>query len=160
MISSFVESIRYVGHLVPLAFLRIYVGYMSLDVARGNFSNGFLTEPRLAAMISEWVPGSAAPIWYKSFLEGIVVSQWEIFSYVFTYLYFVVGLGLIIGFLVRPLGLVGALLALNFMYLNPPDLNLAYNLSFAVMLTLSWMGAGRCLGMDYFFFKRHRGIWW
>jgi thiosulfate dehydrogenase (quinone) large subunit len=29
-----------------------------------------------------------------------------------------------------------------------------------LFLILAWLGAGRCLGLDYFFYKRDRGMWW
>jgi thiosulfate dehydrogenase [quinone] large subunit len=35
-----------------------------------------------------------------------------------------------------------------------------HKLHFVLFLVLAWLGAGRCLGLDYFFYKRDRGIWW
>ena len=35
-----------------------------------------------------------------------------------------------------------------------------YKTILAVHVMMAWVGAGRCLGFDYYFFKRRRGIWW
>ena len=160
MIVAFLESVKYVGHFIPIAILRIYLGYYFFDLAYEHYTGDFLTQPHLAAMINEWLPTSPAPDWYMYFLENVVVPSWRFFAYLLTYLEFVIGLSLILGFLVRPMALLGFLVCLNYLYISSPDVANLYRLCMAVMITLSWLGAGRCLGIDYFFFKRQRGIWW
>lgn len=160
MFVAFFESIKYVGHLLPLAFLRIYVGYYFLQNAIEKLEGDYLLQPRLAAAINEYIPQSQAPIWYAQLLEGVVVPHWQIFAYTITYCEFVIGVSFLVGFLVRPVALVGAFLSLNYIVLSAPSLGELHKAYLAMFIILAWMGAGRCLGFDYFFFKRNRGIWW
>ena len=160
MIVAFLESIKYVGHLVPMAILRIYLGYYFLLEAIEKYQGDFLLQPKLAAAITDFLPNSAAPVWYKHLLDQVVVPNWQIFAYIVTYFEFVIGLSFLLGLFVRPVALLGAVLALNYLFSSSVELATLYKLQIAVFLTMAWLGAGRCLGCDYFFFKRQRGIWW
>ena len=160
MFVAFFESFKYVGHLYPLAALRIYIGYCFVQSALVRFEGDYLLQPRLAAAINEYVPQSDVPLWYARVLEGFVVPNWQIFAYSITYLEFVIGFCFLVGFLVRPAALVGVFLSLNYIYTSAPSLAELHQVYLAIFVTMAWLGAGRCLGFDYFFFKRNRGIWW
>ena len=160
MISAFLESIKYVGHLVPISLLRVYMGYVFLSEALTKVQGDFLLQPRLAAEVSEWLPQSSAPLWYKGLVGEYVVEHWKLFAYAITYTEFVIAISLLLGFLVRPIGLLGLFLSLNYLYNSNPLVAPQFQLYIALFFTLIWLGAGRCLGFDYFFFKRQRGIWW
>lgn len=160
MIIAFFESIKYVGHLLPVAILRIYFGYLYFTVAMERYSGDFLTRPRLAALLNEWMPQSHAPIWYQDILENWVIPNWQLSSYLLTYSEFFIGLSLIFGFLVRPAALIGIFWSMAFLYSSAGSMATLYELHLVFFLTLGWLGAGRCLGFDYFFFKRQRGLWW
>lgn len=160
MFVSFFESIRYVGHYLPLAFLRIFLGCYYLDDAMVKYRGDFLVQPQLAASISEWLPHSQAPEWYRRTLEFVVIPHWQIFAYGITGLEFAIAISFLIGYFVRPMALLGVLLALAFLMASGPHMVDMNKTLIAVNLTLAWIGAGRCLGFDYFFYKRHRGIWW
>jgi thiosulfate dehydrogenase [quinone] large subunit len=162
MLVAFFESIKYVGHLFPLTFLRVYLGYVYFNSALERFHSSFLRRPELAAQLSEWLPQSAAPAWYKDLIIQFVIPSpnWKIASYLLSYCEAAVGLSLLAGFLVRPASLLGILLCLNGVYLAAPREAAAYQTHLVIFITLLWLGAGRCLGFDYFFFKRQRGIWW
>lgn len=160
MIVAFFESFKYVGHLFPLAMLRIYMGFFFLGTAYRKYDGDFLFQPRLAAQINEWMPLSSAPDWYKSVIESVIVPNWRIFAYTITYCEFLIGVSFVIGFLVRPMALLGFLVCLNFVYMSSPESTALYKTFLAMFVTMAWLGAGRCLGFDYFFFKRQRGIWW
>lgn len=160
MFVAFFESIKYVGHLWPLSFLRIFIGYHFLQSAIERFEGDYLLQPRLAAAINEYLPQSDAPYWYSSFLENVVVPNWQIFAYSITYCEFLIGICFLIGFLVRPVAILGLLLSLNAIFTSAPALTELYVAYLAIFLTMALLGAGRCLGFDYFFFKRNRGIWW
>ncbi len=160
MFVAFFESVKYVGHLLPLSFLRIYVGYYFLGNAIAKLDGDYLLQPRLAAAINEFLPQSQAPAWYASLLETWVVPNWHIFAYSITYCEFVIGICFMIGFLVRPVALLGVFLSLNYIYTSAPSLAELHKAYLAIFLIMAWLGAGRCLGFDYFFFKRNRGIWW
>jgi len=160
MLVAFFESIKYVGHLIPVSVLRIYFGYVFLLQAYSKLEGEYLIQPQLADSISANIANSSAADWYRNFLETVVVPHWQIFSYTIMYFQFLVGVSLILGFFVRPVSLVGALMALQFIYISPPEDFLLYQIQIFVFITFAWLGAGRCFGLDYFFFKRQRGIIW
>lgn len=160
MVVTFFESFKYVGHLFPVVVLRIYVGVFFLSSAYEKYSGDFLFSPRLAATINEWLPLSEAPIWYQRTVETVVVPNWQIFAYLLTYCEFLIGLSFLIGFLVRPLAILGFFICLHYLYTTAPAVSDMYQVFVTVFMVLAWLGAGRCLGFDYYFFKRQRGIWW
>jgi thiosulfate dehydrogenase [quinone] large subunit len=160
MITAFFESIKYVGHVIPVAALRLYVGYYFVERAFERYQGDYLLYPRLASSIMEHMATSTAPSWYKWALEVYVVPNWQIFAYMVTYIEFLMGLSFLLGFLVRPTALVGLFLIGNVLY-SATGAALDFNrLMFAVLFLFLWIGAGRCLGMDYFFYKRKRGLLW
>lgn len=160
MLVAYIESMKYVGHLFPVALLRIYLGWSFLSTAWQRYQGDYLSQPRIAAAITEWAPTSAAPDWYKDFLDNTVVPNWQIFAYCVVYFGFLVGISFIIGFFVRPVALLAALLTMNFMVNSSPELLDLHRLHLILFLMLAWLGAGRCMGLDYFFYKRDRGLLW
>ncbi len=158
MIVSFFESLKYVGHLWPISFLRIFVGYYYFEQALEKVQGEFLQRPVIAAMIHEWLPSSSVPEWYRVIIEQIVLPHWEIFAYIVVAVQFFIGGSYLIGYMVRPASLLGIFFCLN--GIHQSGLLEFQELMMAVFFTLGWIGAGRCLGIDYFFFKRRRGIWW
>lgn len=160
MILSFFESIKYVGHFFPIALLRMYIGWGFFASALAKKESDYLLQPKLAAAINDFLPLSSAPLWYREFLDSVVVPHWQIFAYSIMYFEFLIGIGLILGFLSRPLSLIAAFLALNYLYTSSPDVGLYYRMLVVVCVMMAWVGAGRCLGMDFFFFKRQRGLLW
>ncbi len=160
MFVAFFESFKYVGHLLPITLLRVFLGYYYLNQALLKYRGDFLIRPRLAATIAEYLPASHAPYWYKTVVETQIITNWQAFSYGITALEFAIAFSFIIGFLVRPVAILGLILCLNMMILagpNAEDLNKTFA---AIHFTLAWLGAGRCLGFDYYFYKRQRGLWW
>lgn len=160
MLVAFFESAKYVGHLFPIALLRIYIGVSFFEQAWQRYQGDYLSQPRLAAAIAEWAPSSNAPDWYKDFLDRVVVPNWQLFAYCVVYFGFLVGVSFILGFFVRPIAVLAAIVAINFIYNSGPELVELHRLHLVIFLMLAWLGAGRCLGFDYFFYKRDRGIWW
>lgn len=161
MLVAFVESIKYVGHLLPVAFLRVFLGYYYFNQALINLHGDFLTHAYLAEDIRNHLPVSTAPDWYKVFLETIAIPNWHFFAVSIVVLQFAVGVSYILGYLVRPLSLVAIFLGMNLMLaLGPHQSELQSTFMLLIHFTLGWLGAGRCLGVDYYFYKRRRGIWW
>ncbi len=166
MFVAFFESAKYVGHLYPIALMRIYLGYYFLNMAIGRLSSEFLNQPRLAHIITENLPHRDLPVWYANVLQHVVVRHWQIFAYFITYCEFIIGISLLIGFLVRPTALLGIFLMLNYVYIGggggatvsgSADLQQVF---LALFIILFWVGAGRCFGFDFYFYKRQRGLWW
>ena len=160
MLVAFLESFKYVGHLFPVVLLRAFVGWFYLKQALIKYSGEFLYRPVLAHQLSEWLPQSDAPLGYKAFIEEFVIPNWQAFAYGITALEFLVAISFLVGFLVRPIGVLAALLSFNLAMLSGPAQESFYLTLVVVHLTLAWLGAGRCFGVDYFFYKRQRGIWW
>ncbi len=160
MFVSFLESVKYVGHLYPVALLRIYLGYYFLNMALARVDGEFLNQPRLAALIMDNLPQSNLPTWYAHFLQNVAVPNWQFFAYLLTYCEFVIGISFLLGFLVRPASFLGIVLMLNFIYAGGAAISAMHPTFLVLFIFMFWVGAGRCLGFDYFFYKRQRGIWW
>jgi thiosulfate dehydrogenase [quinone] large subunit len=160
MFVSFFESFKYVGHLYPIAFMRIYIGYYFLNLALVRSAGEFLKQPRLAAIIMDNLPQSHLPAWYANILQYVVVPNWQFFAYFITYCEFLIGICLLLGILVRPVCILGVLLMLNFIYAGAASAVAMQETFLALFIVMFWVGAGRCLGFDYFFYKRQRGLWW
>jgi thiosulfate dehydrogenase [quinone] large subunit len=161
---AFVESIKYVGHLLPVAFLRVFLGYYYFNQALLNLRGDFLSHAYLAEDIRNFLPRNPAPEWYKLFLEGVVIPNWQVFAIAMTVAQLAIGISYILGYLVRPFSLLAVVLGLGLMFALGPSVShqsdLQTTFTLVLHVTLGWLGAGRCLGMDYFFYKRRRGIWW
>lgn len=160
MLVAFFESIKHVGHLYPIALLRIYLGYVYFSNAVDRIDGAFLEQPRLAATIMESIPNRELSTWYRDILENIVVPNWQIFAYTLVYIEFIIGISFLLGFLVRPTALLGIFLAANGIFVVGATLVPMQQAYLALFIVLFWIGAGRCLGLDYYFYKRQRGLWW
>jgi thiosulfate dehydrogenase [quinone] large subunit len=160
MILSFLESIRYSGNLLPLSLLRIFLGYYFFSQGLTRIETNFLIEPHLAALVSQGLTTSTGPEWLKLFFESFVIPQWRLVAYVLVYCEFLIGISFLIGFLVRPVALVGLLISVLSFYSLGDPIREVYLLKIVLFVIMFWMGAGRCLGFDYFFYKRQRGLWW
>lgn len=160
MFLDFFQSLKYVNHLYPIAFLRIFLGYYYLQQALFKLSSDFLTRPKFAESVMEWLPQSQAFDWYKMFIIQKLVPHWQSFGFAVVGIEFAIAISFLIGYVVRPTALLAALFCFNMIYLSSPQNEQLYKAFIAIHLTLAWVGAGRCLGVDYYFFKRRRGVWW
>ncbi len=160
MIVAFFESVKYSGHMVAISFLRIFLGYYYLQDAIVKFKGDFLVRPRVAEMISEYLPASHAPEWYKWILSTYMVSHWQGLAFIFLGIQLSIAISYIIGYVVRPTALLAGLFTLQMLYLSNPASHDLLKILLAVHIVFAWLGAGRCLGFDYYFFKRVRGFWW
>jgi thiosulfate dehydrogenase [quinone] large subunit len=159
MLVAFFESIKYVGHLLPLSFLRVFLGYYYLQMGLAKYRSDFLVRPRIAEQIAEWLPASHAPEWYKVIINYLL-PNWSALAFTLMALEFTVAISYIIGYVVRPVALIGAFLCLNMLFISGPGMEDFFKTLLAIHVMMAWVGAGRCLGFDYFFYKRRRGIWW
>src|SRR5262245_55514884 len=137
MIVAYLESIKYVGHLFPLAVLRLYLGWTFLVTAWMRYQGDYLSQPRIVSAITEYGPASQAPEWYMNFLDQVVVPHWQIFAYCVVYFGFLVGISFIFGFFVRPVAIVAALLTLNFVFNSSPEAAELHKLHFVLFLILA-----------------------
>lgn len=160
MLVAFFESVKYVGHLLPISFLRIFLGYFYLQQALVKYRGDFLTRPRLADQMAEWLPASLAPNWFKVFASSQMIPNWQTVAFIILGLEFAVAISYIAGYVVRPIALLGIILCVLMLFISGPQSEDLFKTFIAIHLILGWVGAGRCLGFDYYFFKRRRGIWW
>lgn len=160
MLVAFFESLKYTGHIWPIAILRIYLGYFYLQLALERLRSEFLTQPLLAATMTEWLPRSQAPRWYREWVDSYVLPNWQIFAYTLMYCEFLIAISLLLGFLVRPAALLGIFLALNLIVNSSPEVSEFHQMRLILFIVLGLVGAGRCLGIDAYFYKRQRGLWW
>lgn len=160
MVLAFFESIKYVGHLLPISFLRIYLGYSYFQMASEKYSGDFLSRPRIADQISQWLPASHAPDWYKFLATSTVIPHWQTLAFVIVGLEFLIAASYILGYVVRPVAMIAAVISFNLLFLSGPQAESMIKLQLVVHLIFAWIGAGRCLGVDYYFYKRRRGFWW
>lgn len=161
MFVAFLESIKYTGNLLPVVFLRVFLGYYYLLQALAKYQGDFLIRPRIAEQISEFLPLSQAPQWYKFFVTTWFIPNWQTLAFIITGLEFAIAISYLLGYVVRPIALLAALMCLQMHYISGGGGADQLQITFlGIHLTLAWIGAGRCVGLDYYFFKRRRGIWW
>ncbi len=158
MLASFLESIKYVGHMYPLAFVRIILGYQSLSMAFFRINNGYLEHATISDRLN-LSPGGGGGLYFDLF-KSLIQSQWLLMTYVLITLEIFIGISYILGFGVRVAALFGMFLSLHiYIYFDfataPGQLYLFY-----IHLLFLMLGAGRCLGLDYYFYKSRRGLLW
>ncbi len=160
MLYAFFESVKYVSHLLPVSFLRIFLGYYYLQSALTKFRGDFLIRPRLADQIMDSLLYSHAPDWYKMLWNSYLVPQWQKLAFIIVAIEFALAISYVLGYVVRPIALLGAILCFNLLFISGPAQEDLLKTFMVIHLVMAWIGAGRCLGLDYYFFKRRRGIWW
>lgn len=160
MFVAFFESVKYVGHLLPISFLRVFMGYYYLQIAMEKFRGDFLLRPKLAAQVADALPSIQGPQWYRLFLETVMVPNWQVFAFIVLGCEFAIAISYLLGYVVRPVAILAMILSLNMLVISGSQFDDMYKTFVAIHLMMAWVGAGRCLGLDYYFFKRRRGIWW
>ena len=157
MIASYLESIKYVGHMWPVALIRILLGYHYFSMALTRLQSGYLEHAYLSERFK--LVGDESGLYFE-FFKSLVQSQWLLMTSIIIGVELIIGLSYTLGFLIRAVSLLGFLLSLH-LYLffdfgdSPGQIYLAY-----VHLLFCLIGAGRCLGVDYYFFKSRRGLLW
>ncbi|MFZ4405402.1 MAG: hypothetical protein ACOYOK_14985, partial [Pseudobdellovibrionaceae bacterium] len=86
--------------------------------------------------------------------------QWQTAAFILLGLEFAIAVSYILGYVVRPMALIAVVLGLNLIFISDTKYEDLYKTFIALHIVFAWLGAGRCLGFDYYFFKRRRGLWW
>ena len=155
-----VESLRYVNHLWPIVILRMYVSYFFFSSHYEMLSNNFREQPKLSALIDEHLYGSNAPEWIQSFFVNYVQENWVFSSSLMINLEWLLGFLFLVGFLNRPGAVVGMIYLYTVSFiLSPVDAACALSIG-VILFVLLLFGSGRVGGLDYFFYKRKRGLLW
>lgn len=160
MILGFLESIKYVGHLWPVSLLRWFVCFQYFGMASAHVRSGLLDHPYLSEQLRIKIESMGVLGSYLGFWTAFVQDYWLAVSYVVVCTEFVIAVSYLLGYLVRPVALWAAFLSLHLFWLveAPNDFSQLYLM--AVHLTFCLLGAGRCLGLDYYFYKSRRGLLW
>lgn len=160
MLIAFMESIKYMGHLWPLALVRMFIGYQFFQTGLEKWSSGYLVQPYFNETIRLGMQTHRAPDWYAYFFESFVQQNWQLFAYILTGAEILVGLSYLLGFGVRTFSILATLLTFNAMWAMGAGTQDYYQLLLLFHLLFFALGAGRCLGLDYYFFRSRRGLWW
>lgn len=160
MLQAYFESIKYVGHLLPMSFLRIFLGYFYFDLVFKDWRQFVVGVGGYSDIFVDALNKSQIPAWYRLVLSEHVIPNWHIYAFLIIGLQLVVGVSYIIGYVVRPVSMLAVLLCLNYLTIFPLEREIFFKLLISCHIMLAWVGAGRCLGLDYYFYKRRRGLWW
>lgn len=160
MLQAYFESIKYVGHLLPMSFLRIFLGYFYLDLVFKDWKQFVTGVGGYSDIFVEALNKAQIPSWYRLLISEQLIPHWHTYAFIIIGLQLAVGVSYIIGYVVRPVSMLAVLLCLNYLTIYSVDREIFFKLLIACHIMLAWVGAGRCLGIDYYFFKRRRGLWW
>lgn len=160
MLASYLESIKYVGHMYPVAFIRIILGYQSIAMVLSRINSGYLQHPYISERLNLSVGGGASPGFYFELFKGLIQSQWLFMTYVLIVFEVFIGISYVLGFGVRIASLLGMFLSLHIYFFFNFQSSPGQIYIFYIHLLFFLLGAGRCLGLDYYFFKSRRGLLW
>ncbi len=159
MLASFLESIKYVGHMYPVAFVRIILGYQSISTVLTRINSGYLEHPYISERLNLSMAGESSGLYFEIF-KSLIQSQWLAMTYVLLLFETIIGVSYILGFGVRIASLLGMLLSLHIYFFFEFQSSPGQIFLFYIHLLFLMLGAGRCLGLDYYFFKSRRGLLW
>jgi thiosulfate dehydrogenase [quinone] large subunit len=160
MFIAFFESFKYMGHLWPIALLRIYMGVFFLQTGIHHIQEGVLRNPVFDASLQRWLNNNHQDQKILLLFQGWLANHWQIVSQVGVIALVVVGVCYVLGFMVRPAALIAVALSFNFMVTADAEVIWINKIFIALNAALFFVAAGRCFGFDYYFYKRVRGVWW
>ncbi len=160
LIKDQVESLRYINHLWPILILRLYVSYFFFSRYAEKLNEGFLNKPKISALIDEFLYSLDPPVWVQTFFIDYMQENWAFSASVIVKIEWLLGFIFLIGFLNRP----GAIIAILYLYIisfisGPVEQVQIFPLMI-ILSSLLVFGSGRVGGLDYFFYKRQRGLIW
>lgn len=160
MIKELVESLKYVGHYFAIAFLRVVMGVFVLGQALEKIYGTYLVEPILAGNTNQWIVQNNVPIWVEELFTDYITGYWSAVAHFQVGFELIAGILLILGLATRPTSLLLIVYFWFFSYIEPEATWKFVNLFLMSLFAISWAGAGRCFGLDYYFYKRRRGFLW
>ena len=100
------------------------------------------------------------PPWFRLILSEQIIPYWQTYAFILIGIQVIVAISYIIGYVVRPVSILAVLLCIMHLMVFSAEQEIFFKLLIACHVVLAWVGAGRCLGVDYYFFKTRRGVWW
>lgn len=160
MIRSFLESLKYIGHLWPVALFRFFMGYYFINSALSRVDLGYLDHAYISEKLSLYEMHNVLATNYFNFLKYMVTEYWFVASYILVLAEFIIGVSYVLGLGVRFTTLLGMFLSFNMIWFFDFSNQSAQMFIFLIHLLFLLLGAGRCLGFDYHFYKSRRGLLW
>ena len=160
MVVSFLESLRYAGLLWPVALLRIFMSIQYFGMAMYLLQAGYLEHPYLNEQMRLKLENLGALSSYVQLWSVMIQNYWIVASYLIICSQFLIAASYLLGYLVRPVALWAAFLSLHMYILVDAQGEKTQLFAFAIHSTFCLLGAGRCLGLDYYFYKSRRGLLW
>lgn len=160
MFYSFLESIKFTAHIFPLAIFRIGIGSYFLNQSFDKLNTNYLVTPQLARTLNELLSSSQASLNFKYLISETIIPSWQFFAYFLFFVQLFIGFSFVSGFLIRISAILGAILCSFYLLMQVSSITPFYQILFLSFLSMGFIGAGRCLGIDYFFYKRYNGWLW
>ncbi len=160
MILAYIESFKYVGHLWPITLLRLLMCWQYFRMAMHHIQSSYLQHPYLSEQLRLKMETMGVLNSYLHFWEVLIQENWLIVSFVVVGSELVIAVSYLLGYLVRPVSLWAAFLSLHLFWLVEAQGDSTQLFAFFIHLTFCLLGAGRCLGVDYYFYKSRRGLLW
>lgn len=160
MLYSFLESIKFTTHIFPLAVFRIGIGSYFLNQSIDKLNTNYLVTPQLARTLNELLSSSQASVNFKYLISETIIPSWQAFAYFLFFLQLFIGISFISGFLVRVSSILGVILCSFYLLMEVSSIAPFYQVLLLSFISMGFIGAGRCLGADYFFYKRYNGWMW
>lgn len=160
MVVSFLESLRYAGLLWPVALLRIFMSIQYFSMGMYLVRSGYLEHPYLSEQLRLKMESVATINSYVHLWSSFIQDYWLLTSYMIIFSQFVIAASYLIGYLVRPVALWAAFLSLHMFWLLEAQGEKMHLFAFSIHACFCLVGAGRCLGLDYYFYKSRRGLLW
>lgn len=160
MLYSFLESVKFTAHIFPLAILRIGIGSYFLNQSIDKLNTNYLVTPQLARTLNELLSSSQASVNFKYLISEAIIPSWQFFAYFLFFVQLFIGLSFVSGFLVRVSSILGIILCTFYLLMDVVSITPFYQILLLNFIAMGFIGAGRCLGADYFFYKRYNGWLW
>ncbi len=160
MILAYLESFKYVGHLWPVTFLRLVMSWQYLRMASTHFQAGYLQHPYLSEQLRLKMENLGVLNSYLHFWEVQIQENWLLMSMIVVGSEILIGFSYLLGYLVRPVSFWAAFLSIHLYWLVEAQGDSTQLFAFFMHVTFCLIGAGRCLGLDYYFYKSRRGLLW
>src|SRR6476469_1405788 len=96
MLQAYFESIKYVGHLLPVSFLRIFLGYFYLDLAVKDWKTYLSAGNSVSELFLEALNKPIMPGWYRILLSEQIIPHWNVIAFIVIGLQFAVGISYIL----------------------------------------------------------------
>jgi len=143
--------------MVWIALLRIMLGVLFLTTWGSNLSKGFYTPDGLEYFFTNVFPQSANTLtWYAAFIDNVIIPIRGIFAPVQLIGEFILGLFLLIGAFTPITSSVAALFIINtFLATFGHDWPWSYVTILSILFVVFVTRAGRSLGVDAWFLKKH-----